>query len=93
MGRARQGVQRIADVLVDEGLVVYKAHPTDRRTKLVELTPQGVEVLNVIFARQQRWSQKVMAKLDEAQLVDIATGLEAIGETLEAELDADADED
>src|SRR3954470_24310102 len=41
MGHARQGVQRVADVLVKEGLIVYKDHPTDRRTKFLELTPQG----------------------------------------------------
>src|SRR5258705_645502 len=51
IGHARQGVQRIADVLAEEGLIAYKDHPTDRRTKLLELTPQGQEVLKSIYMR------------------------------------------
>jgi len=88
MGRSRQGVQRIADALVAEGLVATRPHPTDGRTKLLELTPSGVAVLEAIFARQKQWSDDVMTKLDEAQLLAVADALETIGTTLEAELDA-----
>src|SRR5260221_6671181 len=52
MGHARQSVQRVADVLEKEGLVVYKDHLTDRRTKLVELTPQGMAVLTALYRSQ-----------------------------------------
>ena len=86
MGRARQGVQRIADVLAEEGLVFYRDHPTDRRTKLVELTPRGVEVLNAIYVRQLDWSQRLMTNLDRGQLVAVTDALGAIGEVLEADV-------
>src|SRR5204862_6638816 len=49
MGHARQSVQRVADVLQREGLIAYRPHPTDRRTKLVELTPQGHKVLGEVI--------------------------------------------
>ena len=41
MGHARQSVQRLADALAKEGLVVYKDNPADQRSRLLELTPQG----------------------------------------------------
>src|SRR4051794_40649940 len=49
IGHARQSVQRVADVLANEGLIVYKNHPTDKRTKLLEMTPKGLEVLTAIY--------------------------------------------
>jgi DNA-binding MarR family transcriptional regulator len=84
MGHARQSVQRVADVLAREGLVVYKDNPTDRRAKLVELTPQGIEVLMAIYALNEKWSQHIMARLDPEQLSQIADALENIGDMLES---------
>ena len=86
MGHARQGVQRVADVLVKEGLVVYKDHPTDRRTKLLELTSQGMEVLTAIYVRQVEWSQRIMTKLNPEQVAMVADALEDIGQILETEV-------
>ncbi|HEX2621733.1 MAG TPA: MarR family transcriptional regulator [Phototrophicaceae bacterium] len=91
IGYARQSVQRVADVLVKEGLIVYKDHPTDRRTKLLELTPQGFEVLTTIYARQVEWFQRIMDKLDANQLAEITNALENIGQILETEIAVDAD--
>src|SRR5712692_2245400 len=51
IGHSRQSVQRIADVLAKEGLVVYKDNPADRRAQLLELTPAGLEVLTAIYLR------------------------------------------
>ena len=86
MGHARQGVQRVADVLVKEGLVVYKDHPTDRRTKLLELTPQGMEVLTAIYVRQVEWSQRIMTKLNPEQVAMVADALDDIGQILQTEV-------
>src|SRR5215475_6585983 len=41
MGHARQSVQRVADVLAKEGLVVYQENPADRRAQLLAQTPHG----------------------------------------------------
>ncbi len=86
IGLTRQSVQRVADVLAKEGLVIYKSHPTDRRTKLLELTPQGLGVLTTIYARQLAWSQRVMPKLDEERLMELVDNLESIGGKLEVEI-------
>lgn len=85
MGHARQSVQQVADILVKEGLIVYKTHPTDRRTKLLELTPQGIEVLTAIYLRQVNWSQHIMTKLNPEQLLLVTDALEKIGKVLETD--------
>ena len=93
IGYARQSVQRVADVLAKEGLVVYKDHPTDRRTKLLELTPQGMNVLTAIYLRQVEWSRRIMTKLNPEQLAEVTQALERLGQILEVEINvSDVDE-
>ncbi len=92
MGHARQSVQRIADVLAKEGLVAYIDNPADRRARLVELTPEGAAVLNAIYARDQEWSQTLLAKLDPEQLAEVADALDSIGQILAAHMDQEGDE-
>ena len=83
MGHARQSVQRIADALEKDGLVAYKDNPTDKRARLVELTPAGETVLAAIYARDQEWSRELNAKLDPEQLVAVAAALDSIARILE----------
>ena len=86
MGHARQSVQRVADALAKEGLIIYKDNPADQRAQLLELTPQGVEVLTAIYIRQQEWSQRIMTKLDPKQLAEVADAIEGIGRILEIDI-------
>jgi DNA-binding MarR family transcriptional regulator len=88
MGHARQSVQRVADALAAEGLITYTDHPSDRRTKLAELTPQGLDVLARIHRRQLEWSQRVVAKLGAAHLAQVTDALDEIGTALEPEITA-----
>lgn len=85
MGHARQSVQRIADVLVKEGLIIYKDNPGDQRAHLVELTPKGMKTLTAIYQRQLEWSQRVMAKLESQQLATIADSLQVVEQVLEGD--------
>jgi DNA-binding MarR family transcriptional regulator len=41
MGITRQSVQRIADLLVDQGLAEYAPNPAHRRAKLLRPTDEG----------------------------------------------------
>ena len=86
MGHARQGVQRIADILVQENLLTYQDHPTDKRTKLLHLTPVGLKVLETIDMRRIEWSKQIMNKLELKQLIEVTSALEELGETLELEI-------
>ncbi len=83
MGHARQSVQRVADVLATEGLVIYQENPTDRRAQLLTLTPQGAEVLRTIYALNQEWARHIMTRLDPEHLDMIADALEEIARILE----------
>lgn len=67
-GLARQSVQRVADVLVREGLAAYEENPGHRRAQLVRLTPQGRSVLRTIQAAQRAWADALGAELGEADL-------------------------
>jgi DNA-binding MarR family transcriptional regulator len=82
MGQARQSVQRVADVLQREGLTAYRPHPTDRRTKLVELTPRGREVLSAIYQRQVAWFADIALQLSEASLRELTISLNDVSRTL-----------
>ena len=68
MHLARQGVQRLADVLVRDGLAVYEPNPAHRRAKLLRLTPPGRSVLRTIQAAQRTWADALAAELGEADL-------------------------
>ena len=63
MGRARQSVQRTADILAGEGLVEYLENPAHRRAKLVRLTPRGRSLFEEITARQTRWTNGLAERL------------------------------
>src|SRR5262249_30702683 len=65
---ARQGVQRLADLLVRDGLAVYQDNPAHRRAKLLRITPHGRATLRTIQARQAAWADAVGAALGEDEL-------------------------
>lgn len=85
IGHARQSVQRVADVLLEEGLLVNRAHPTDKRTKLLAATRKGQQVMGTIYQQQVAWSQEVMTKLNPAQMDQLSDALQDIADVLELE--------
>jgi dihydrofolate reductase/DNA-binding MarR family transcriptional regulator len=54
-GIARQAVQRVADLLVGDGLAAYESNPRHRRARLLRSTPRGRRVLRAISEAQQPW--------------------------------------
>ncbi|UDL87356.1 MarR family transcriptional regulator [Mesorhizobium sp. PAMC28654] len=68
LGVARQGVQRLADVLEAEGLVTYADNPNHQRAKLVALTSEGRARLSVIETNQAVWADALGAEFDEDTL-------------------------
>jgi DNA-binding MarR family transcriptional regulator len=81
---ARQGVQRLADVLVRDGLAVYQDNPAHRRAKLVGLTPQGRSTLRTIQAAQTAWADALGAKLGQADLRQASVLLDRIQQAVTA---------
>jgi DNA-binding MarR family transcriptional regulator len=65
---ARQGVQRLADLLVRDGLAAYEDNPAHRRAKLLRITPQGRTALRAIQIAQVAWADTLGARIGEAEL-------------------------
>lgn len=77
MGLTRQAVQRIVDLLAEQGLVAFRPNPHHRRAKLVVLTPAGSEALT--------GAEQSVAPLDQALVARVgADRIRAATETLYA---------
>lgn len=86
MGMSRQGVQRVADLLVDQGLAEYRPNPTHRRAKLLACTEAGYWAIRQISLAQHPWANRVGAELETDEL----RAALATMQRLVAVLDADA---
>ncbi|GAA4484077.1 helix-turn-helix domain-containing protein [Microbacterium panaciterrae] len=67
-GMARQPVQRVADLLAEEGLAEFNENPRHRRAKLLAPTARGRQVLGTINAYQAAWANDHGGRLGIARL-------------------------
>ncbi len=82
LGLARQGVQRVADLLEKKGLIDYLENPHHRRAKLAQVTEEGRKLLHELQRRQSRWARHASGDLNADQ-VDAATQLvRSVGQRL-----------
>ena len=56
LGQSRQAVQRIRDVMVEDGLLSYTRNPKHKRSVLVTLTEQGKHIYNDLREVQDPWA-------------------------------------
>jgi DNA-binding MarR family transcriptional regulator len=68
MGLTRQSVQRLANVLVDEGFATWEPNPRHQRAKLLQPTPQAREAIGRIAELQHPWSSAVGEAVGERDL-------------------------
>lgn len=59
MGLARQSVQRLADLLVEEGLCEYGDNPAHRRAKLLAPARAGWAAIERIHPLQVAWADRI----------------------------------
>lgn len=59
MGLTRQSVQRLADLLVEDGLAEYAPNPAHRRARLLRPTAKGWAAIDVIRPLQYAWTLRV----------------------------------
>ena len=83
MGLARQSVQRIADLLVAEGLAQFVGNPDHARSQILELTPRGIAVVAAINQAQIRWSNDLARDLSPRQLKAATAMLRQLSDLLE----------
>ena len=81
MGLTRQGVQRIANQLVEDGLARFVANPDHRASPILALTRRGAAVDDAISDSHARWSNRLAKKLDGKRL---EMALEGVRDLLDA---------
>jgi DNA-binding MarR family transcriptional regulator len=89
MGLARQSVQRVADLLVKDGLAVYEENPAHKRAKLLRLNARGLKALRVIEKAQRTWANNVGKELSKRELDRVHKLLEQLLEILESKTEPD----
>jgi DNA-binding MarR family transcriptional regulator len=89
MGMTRQGVQRVADLLVERGLAEYRPNPAHRRAKLLACTEAGYWAIRRITVVQHPWSNRLGARVGAGEL---RTALAAMNRLIAALEEVDADE-
>jgi DNA-binding MarR family transcriptional regulator len=90
MGLARQSVQRVADALVEQGLVKYLPNSADRRTKLAEVTDAGRTLLAELESRQMDWANRTAGDLNQENIKEAMRLVKQIRERIGIDRD-DAD--
>ncbi|WP_147918653.1 MarR family winged helix-turn-helix transcriptional regulator [Ruania zhangjianzhongii] len=81
-GMARQSVQRVADLLVAEGLAEYQANPEHKRAKLICPTDEGRLAIAEIAVAQKQWADRVGTELGAADLRQTQELIEKVQEAV-----------
>ncbi len=84
MGLARQSVQRLADVLVAQGLAELRDNPAHRRARLLAATPAGLAAVAAIHEPQVAWANRVAAAVPAADLEHALATIERLLAALDA---------
>ncbi|MFE3452651.1 MarR family winged helix-turn-helix transcriptional regulator [Nonomuraea sp. NPDC059194] len=84
MGMTRQGVQRIADLLVEKELAEYLPNPAHRRAKLLRPTPEGLAAVSRIDPGHQELAERLAAELGEAEWSAALQALTRLSAALDA---------
>ncbi len=83
----RQGVQRIADLLVERELAEYRDNPAHRRAKLLACTEAGYWAVRRISLVQHPWADRVGQAVGTSELLDALAVMQRLVEVLEADGD------
>lgn len=90
LGLKRQSVQRVADLLVDDGLLAFRENPSHRRAKLAQLTPAGRETLRAIDAAQRDWAKRVGSEVGRERLEEANRLLDEVHRAVQTQPEGNA---
>jgi DNA-binding MarR family transcriptional regulator len=85
MGMTRQGVQRVADLLVARHLAEYRPNPEHRRAKLLACTEAGYWAIRRISLVAHPFSNRIGAQLTTNELRNTLTTMRHLVALLEAD--------
>ncbi len=78
MGLTRQAVQRIVDLLAQQGLVAFRPNPQHRRAKLVQLTTAGIDAVAGAEQAAAPIDQAIVDRIGAARIRDAIATLQAM---------------
>jgi DNA-binding MarR family transcriptional regulator len=84
MGLARQSVQRIADLLVEQGLAEYLPNPAHRRAKLLRVTEAGLAAMRSIGPAHRVMADRLAEALGTPAFEQVTEAIERLVVALEA---------
>jgi DNA-binding MarR family transcriptional regulator len=85
MGMARQGVQRVADLLVSRHLAEYRPNPAHQRAKLLACTEAGYWAIRRIGLVQRPFADRIGAEVGAEELGAALTTMRHLVDALEAD--------
>jgi DNA-binding MarR family transcriptional regulator len=83
MGMTRQGVQRVADLLVVNHLAEYRPNPAHQRAKLLACTEAGYWAVRRISLVQHPWANRIGAQVSADELRDALAAMRHLTAVLE----------
>lgn len=83
MGLTNAAISQTLDRLVDQGLVSRTEDPQDRRSKRLQLTARGEQLLAESMEAQQAWVSGLVARLDEREQELVRSSFELLAARLE----------
>jgi DNA-binding MarR family transcriptional regulator len=91
MGMTRQGVQRVADLLVERGLAEYRPNPAHRRAKLLACTEAGYWAIRRITLVQRPWADRIGAEVGAERLGEALAAMRRLVAVLDSQARPSAD--
>lgn len=82
MGQSRQAVQRLANEMMEDGLLVSEDNPKHQRAKLLKLTRNGQAVYRKVMEKQAPWVNEIAQEMTEVELKTIVAGLQRLNDQL-----------
>jgi DNA-binding MarR family transcriptional regulator len=84
MGITRQSVQRIADIMVEQGLAAYGPNPAHRRAKLLHATDEGRAAIGKIDPGHAWLAGRLESALGTEQFAETVRVLEQLSKALDS---------
>ncbi|MCV2488409.1 MarR family transcriptional regulator [Geodermatophilus sp. YIM 151500] len=82
LGVTPRNVTGLVDALVDAGLVIRAAHPTDRRATLVSFTDDGAALADGLARDREEFAAALFAGMPAERLTGLLAGLDDVLERL-----------
>jgi DNA-binding MarR family transcriptional regulator len=85
MGLARQNVQRLTDVLHEEGFVAFAPNPDHQRAKLICLTGKGQRAMKELTRHQTLWANGIVSNAGAGKIQKALSLVKELRSRLETE--------